>query len=147
MTEFKVTRAHLHRAFVAQNWDLLDKLLEMDSSKINDNALFTDTWGEWWGFLLEAVYNDAVDGVRVLLKHGADRTVGNWGDCIPITPLEAAHDNPVILALLQNERPPEYTRQTDPPLPTSETAEDAKINRQGEIRDQAGLVFPTDGLE
>lgn len=45
MTEFEVTRAHLKGAFDQENWDLLDKLLEIDSTRINDNDLFTDTWG------------------------------------------------------------------------------------------------------
>ncbi|HSQ21161.1 MAG TPA: hypothetical protein VLR92_12425, partial [Blastocatellia bacterium] len=30
MTEFKVTRAHLKGAFDREDWDLLDKLLEID---------------------------------------------------------------------------------------------------------------------
>jgi len=29
MTEFEVTRAHLKNAFDQENWDLLDKLLEI----------------------------------------------------------------------------------------------------------------------
>jgi hypothetical protein len=71
MAEFEVTRAHLKSAFDQENWDLLDKLLEIDCSRINDNTLFTDTWGDWWGMLVEAVYRRSTDAVSVLLKHGA----------------------------------------------------------------------------
>jgi hypothetical protein len=141
MTNFVVTRAHLKSAFDQENWDLLDKLLEIDSSKINDNDLFTDTWGDWWGMLLEAVYNRSVDAVSVLLKHGAQRDVARWGDGIPITALEAAEDKPEILALLRNPEAPVYVRKTDPDLPATESSKETAINRQSEIRDATGLVF------
>ena len=146
MTNFQVTRAHLKNACDAKNWDLLDKLLEISTKHINDNALYTDTWGEWWGLLLQCVYRGHEDGVRVLLKHGADKEVGSWGDCIPISPQEAAADKPAILSLLQAKTRPTYTRQSDPPLPTSESAEDQATNQQGNIRDQTGLVFQTDAF-
>ena len=143
MSAFKVTRAQLKTACDAQNWDLLDKLLELDSSQINDNALYTDTWGLWWGMLLEAVLNGSADGVRVLLKHGAQRDLASWGDGVAQTPLAAAQDRPELLALLQATVPPDYTRTTDPPLPHGESPEEQAINRQGEIRDTTGLVFQT----
>ena len=141
MNHFKVTRAHLKMACDQQNWDLLDKLLEIDNSQINDNALYTDTWGEWWGLLFQAIISDNVEGVKVLLKHGANRSVGNWGDCIPYTPLEIAADKPNILALLENPEKPDYQRKTEPNLPSVESVEEQAINQQGKIRDATGLVF------
>ncbi|MBI3651820.1 MAG: hypothetical protein HY231_12440 [Acidobacteria bacterium] len=144
MSTFNVTRAHLKTACDEKNWDLLDKLLEIDASKINDNALYTDTWGEWWGMLIEAVKENSVEGVSVLLKHGAQPDVASWGDGIPHTAIEIAEDKPEILALLQASEPVEYLRQTDPPLPQGESEEASAINRQGEIREATGLVFQTD---
>lgn len=142
--EFNVTRAHLKTAFAAEQWDLLDKLLEIDNSSINDNALFTDTWGDWWGMLVEAVRRRSVDGVRVLLKHGAQRDLASWGDGVPFTAFEAAEDKPEILALLTSPKPPVYVRQTDPALSEGESAEEQTVHRQGEIRDHTGLVFRID---
>lgn len=147
MTAFNVTRAQLKAACEGRNWDLLDKLLELDPSGINDNALYTDTWGEWWGLLLEAVRIDSADGVRVLLKHGAARDASTWGDCAPCGALEAAKDKPEILALLQSHERPAYVRKTDPPLPADASPEEQTVNRQGEIRDEAGLVFPTQAIQ
>lgn len=147
MNDFKVTRAHLKIACEQQDWDLLDKLLEIDNSSINDTSLYTDTWGEWWGLLFQAILSDSVDGVKVLLKHGAKRHVGNWGDCIPISPKELARDKPEILALLKNRKRPDYQRKTEPPLPKGESAEEQTINRHGKIRDETGLVFPFEGIQ
>lgn len=144
MTQFEVSRAHLKGAFDREDWDLLDKLLEIDCSRINDNSLFTDTWGDWWGMLLEAVYRQSASAVRVLLKHGAQRDLARWGDGIPITALEAAADKPEILALLQNPEPPDYVRRADPELPLAESSQDTAINRQGEIIEATGLAFQTD---
>ncbi len=143
MTAFKITRAHLKTACDEQNWDLLDTLLEQDSSQVDDNALYTDTWGLWWGMLLETVINGSVDGVRVLLKHGAQRDLASWGDGMEQTPLDMAQDKPEILALLQAAEPPGYIRTTDPPLPPGESPEEQAVNRQGAIRDKTGLVFQT----
>lgn len=144
---FRVTRAHLKNACDQRNGDLLDKLLEIDNKLIDDAAFYTDTWGEWWGLLLECVYSSWVDGVRILLKHGADRRQGNWGDCLPITPEEAAAGKPEILQLLTSRERPAYTRQSDPPLPITESEDDRQINRQGQIRDETGLVFQTEAFE
>jgi hypothetical protein len=141
MTDFKVTRGHLKCAVDQENWDLLDKLLEIDNSLINDNSLFTDTWGDWWGMLLEAVYKRSADGVRVLLKHGAQRDLARWGDGMSMTAMEAAEDNPEILALLQNPAPPNFVRKTEPELPSADLSKATSVNRQGEIRDATGLVF------
>lgn len=147
MSQFTVTRAHLKNACDKQNWDLLDKLLEINPKHINDNAFYTDTWGEWWGLLLQCVYRGWEDGVRVLLKHGAKKNVGSWGDCIPTTPLEAAADKPAILALLKAKTRPTYTRRTDPPLPTAASRQDRAVNRQGQVRDASGLVFQVDAFD
>lgn len=147
MTSFTVTRAHLKQACDRRDWDLLDRLLEISAKHINYNAFYTDSWGDWWGLLLHCVYEDEVDGVRVLLKHGAKKHIGRWGDGLPMSPLEAAADKPAILALLKQKARPTYTRQTDPPLPQGETAVDRAINRQGEIHDQTGLVFPPSAFE
>ncbi len=140
---YDVTRAHLKNACDANDWDLLDKLLELSNKHINDTSLYTDTWGEWWGLLFECVRRHQTDGVRVLLKHGADRELGNWGDCIPETPLEyaQAHKQADIIALLTAETPPTYTRQTDPPLPKGLSKQDRSVNRQGRVSQQTGLVF------
>jgi hypothetical protein len=145
---FQVTRAHLKNACDQQNWDLLDKLLEIDASHINDNALFTDTWGSWWGLLFEVVQRNAPDGVRVLLKHGAKRNVGSWGDGLHESPLEVAEGKPAIMALLQEPQRPSYSRRSDPPLPSPEqaTADDRAVNRQGAVRDGTGLIFQTEAF-
>ena len=143
MPDFKVTRAHLKSACDAKNWDLLDKLLEIDASGINDNSLYTDTWGIWWGLLMETARLGATDGVRVLLKHAAKRDLACWGDGIEQTPLEMAQDFPDIVALLTNTQTPGYVRTSDPPLPQGESPDDAAVNRQGEIRDKTGIVFQT----
>lgn len=145
--QFKVTRAHLKTACDQQNWDLLDKLLEIDNSLIDDNSLYTDTWGDWWGMLIETVMVGSVTGVKVLLKHGAARDLASWGDPGGNTPLVAAQDKPEILALLQTVERPDYLRQTDPPLPEGESFAERAVNRQGEIREAAGLVFQTDDLD
>ncbi|WP_027001855.1 hypothetical protein [Hugenholtzia roseola] len=103
----------LRQTIEAQDWDRLDSLLEQDSSLINEKSVYTDTWGEYWGFLLECVYRQQVLGVRILLKHGAKKTVGNWGDCLPTTPLEEAQrlQNQEIIALLQARERPTYQRK------------------------------------
>ena len=72
MTEFSVTRAHLKNACDQRQWDLLDRLLEIDASGIDDKSLFTDTWGSWWGMLLECVMQKQIKGVQVLLARGAE---------------------------------------------------------------------------
>ena len=143
MSDFQVTRAHLKSACDAKNWDLLDKLLEIDASRINDNSLYTDTWGIWWGLLMETARLGAVDGVKVLLKHGAKRDLACWGDGIEQTPLEMAQQFPEIVALLTSTQTPDYVRKTDPPLPQGESPDDAAVNRQGEIRDKTGVLFQT----
>lgn len=142
MPAFRVTRAHLRNAIVAKDADLLDKLLELDATEINDNRLFTDTWGSWWGMLVEAINGNWVDGVKVLLTHKADRNSGIWGDGQTFTPLECAEGREEILALLVNPEPPVYQRHTDPALPESLSAADEKVNRQGETAERTGLVFP-----
>ena len=147
MPAFAVTRAHLIAACNSGNWDLLDKLLEIDNTHINDLAIYTDTWGEWWGLLQEAVRNNTVDGVRVLLKHGAKRDVESWGDGIAHPVLEVAEDKPAILALLQSPAIPAYVRGTDPQLPALESSDDQTVNAQGEIRDRTGIVFQAAALK
>jgi hypothetical protein len=142
MQAFTVTRAQLRAACERQQWDLLDKLLEIDPTHIDDMALFTDTWGGWWGMLCAAVAAGATDGVKVLLKHGARRDVATWGDCVPETALELAREQPEILALLQSDAAPAYVRTTDPPLPAGESVNDQALKRQGAIRDATGLIFP-----
>ncbi|MBX7210202.1 MAG: ankyrin repeat domain-containing protein [Verrucomicrobiaceae bacterium] len=136
----RITRAQLLQACKSSDADLLDKLLEIDASRINDNALFTDTWGSWWGMLVHAISANWIDGVKVLLKHNADRNAGTWGDGQTFTALEHAADNPEILALLQNPERPVYARVTDPPVPDTSPA-DTAVNRQGEVAERTGLVF------
>lgn len=146
-SEFKVTRAHLKNACQKRKWDLLDRLLEIDSKFIDDKSLFTDDWGSWWGMLVEVIRKRSVDGVKVLLKHGANRNIGIWGDGLEQSPEELAAEIPAILALLRAEGRPEYVRKSDPELPTHETARDRAINHQGEVRDRTGLVFPLKKFE
>lgn len=141
MDKYIVTRASLKNAVDNENWDLLDKLLETDNSKINDKALYTDDWGEWWGLLMECVFKNRITGVIILLKHGAKKNVKTWGDCLPVSAVEAASkDSPEILKLLLDTAKPEYTRKTNPELPEL-SENDLKIIRQGEIMDKTGLVF------
>ncbi len=147
MATFNVTRAHLKFACDHRNWDLLDKLLEIDASRIDDNSLYTDTWGSWWGLLMEAARLGAIDGVKVLLKHGAKRDLACWGDGIEQAPLEMAQEFPEIIALLTSPDVPTYVRTTDPPLPQSDSPDDVAVNRQGVIRDKTGIVFQTPNLE
>jgi hypothetical protein len=148
MENLKVTRAHLKNAVEKGNWNLLDKLLEMDASEIDDASLYTDTWGEWWGLLVECIRCQCVEGVKVLLKHGVKKKKGNWGDCIPYTPLEEAEmkKNQIIIDLLKSNERPIYYRKTDPDLPPL-TSKDDLTNKQGEIRDETGLSFPFEGLK
>lgn len=47
-----------------------------------------------------------------------------------------------MLSLLENPERPDYIRRTDPPLPEGITTRDETVNRQGEIADRTGLVFP-----
>ncbi len=137
-----VSRALLKKAVDNQQWDLLDKLLEIDNQHINDTSLYTDTWGEWWGLLYECVQNNQPTGVRILLKHGAKRHQGNWGDCLPMSPLEYAQEKKFqeIMNLLIIKEKPTYQRQTEPEIP-SLNAHDKKVNQQGKTRDETGLVF------
>lgn len=145
--EFKVTRGHLKHAFDQRHWDLLDKLLEIDSSRIDDNSLYTDTWGEWWGMLIEAARIRSVDAVRVLMKHGARSDATSWGDGMPHTAKEAAAGQPEILALLNKVDHAIFVRATDPVLPEAESPAERIVSLQGEISESAGLVFQTEGIK
>lgn len=141
------TRAQLVRAVKTASWDLLDRLLAEDSRHLDDNALFGDDWGDWWGMLLQCVYDDEIEGVRVLLAHGARRDLVRWGDAgyPPHTPLEAALEGrraPAIVALLQDPQRPLYHRGAMTVTAPEPTCRDAALNRQGEIRDETGLIFP-----
>jgi hypothetical protein len=132
-----VSRSQLKAACEQENWDLLDLLLETDATHLNDKALFTDTWGDWWGLLMEVIYRKSLDGLRVLLKHGANRDAGRWGDGIPQSPVEAAEGKPEMISLLQEPARPFFSRQLDPPLPPVDHA----FDELGRIRDDTGLVF------
>lgn len=141
----QITRAHLKDAVERQAWDLLDKLLETDASHIDDNALFTDTWGEWWGLLVHCCARRRLDGVRILMKHGASPDASTWGDCVPRTAREIAEqiEDETFLRLLEGEEEPVYVRKTEPAVPRF--GEEDPVNRAGRIREQAGLVFPPEG--
>ncbi len=140
---FVVTRRHLKDACDAASWDLLDRLLELDRAAIDDDALYTDGWGDHWGLLVECVRQQRVDGVRVLLARGADRSRGSWGDGAAHTPLEVAEGNAPITALLLSATPVVYVRQSEPALPAPSAADDP-LDRQGAVRDRTGLVFPVE---
>jgi hypothetical protein len=45
-----ISRSQLKAACEQENWNLLDLLLETDATHLDDNALFTDTWGDWWAW-------------------------------------------------------------------------------------------------
>ncbi|HRG77438.1 MAG TPA: hypothetical protein PLX69_22955 [Leptospiraceae bacterium] len=45
-----ITRGHLKKAVDTKNWDLLDKLLEIDNTFINDRKYYTDGWEPGMGF-------------------------------------------------------------------------------------------------
>lgn len=139
----KVSRALLKKAMDEQNWDLLDRLLTLDNSAINDKSVYTDTWGEWWGFLYEAILNEQLVAVNILLKHGAKKSVGNWGDCIELSPIELAEEKGLaeIVELLKNPAKAQYEAQKEVEIPSLD-AQDARVNQQGAIRDQTGLIFP-----
>ena len=87
-----MSRALIKQAIEERDWDLLDKLLDNDNSHVNDAKLFTDDWGEWWAPLYECCLGDQVEGVRVLLKHGAKRKQRAWGDGMCSSPLELAEE-------------------------------------------------------
>ncbi len=148
MTNLQITRVHLKNAVDNKDWDLLDKLLEIDNSKINDASIYTDTWGEWWGLLVECIRHEYVDGVKILLKHGVKRKKGNWGDCISYSPLEEAKmkENKEIISLLKHKEKPTYSRKTEPKIPLL-TTKDEIVNQQGKIRDGSGLAFPLEGIK
>jgi len=115
----RVTREQLKQAVIQKNWDLLDRLLEVDSSAINDNSLFQDSWGEWSGLLIQCVTKSQVDGVRILLKHGANPQLATWGEGEHTFPLAVAEKrkNELIYRLLCGLDKPVYQRSSDPPLP------------------------------
>lgn len=143
-----VTRNQLKTAVEKNQWDLLDKLLEIDSTHIDDKSMFTDTWGEWWGMLFECVGKNKVTGVKILLKHGAKRKLGNWGDCLPMTPLELARsqENQELVELLVTKKRPDYQRKTDPTLPEL-TQADALMEKQERVAQETGLRFQVEALE
>lgn len=113
-----MSRGLIVKAIRERNWDLLDKILENDNSHINDAKLFTDDWGEWWAPLYECCLGNQVDGVRVLLKHGAKRKQRAWGDGMCSSPLEVAEEKGYheIVKLLRSKTRPSYQRKTDPEL-------------------------------
>ncbi len=135
------------------NLDLLDLLLEKDDQNINNNSMFTDTWGEWWGLLFQMVLNRSVEGVSLLLKNGAEPPIKNWGDCIEMAPVELAHDlldkaenqkdiNILkdIIELLQNPDSARYIRKTNPPIPEL-TDKERAIDRAADVQANTGLRF------
>jgi hypothetical protein len=143
-----MSRGLLKKAVEEKNWDLLDKLLELDNSHVNDNSMFTDTWGEWWSMLYHCVLHNKVVGVKVLLKHGAKRKQRSWGDGMCLSPKEVAEEKGYhkILSLLQSKARPEYHRKTDPEIP-EETDKERRVNRQREVANETGLVFNPDAFE
>lgn len=143
-----MSRGLLKKAVEESNWDLLDKLLEMDHSLVNDNSMFTDGWGEWWSMLYHCSALGEVDGVKVLLKHGAKRKLSAWGDGLCLSPKEIAKENGhhEIVRLLQSKARPEYQRKTEPEIP-AETEQERVVSRQREVADQTGLMFQTEAFD
>ncbi|MCC5945268.1 MAG: hypothetical protein JJT94_10055 [Bernardetiaceae bacterium] len=140
----QITVAHLKKAVDARDADLLDKMLSINKSQINYKSAYTDSWGEWWGFLMEAVLNSWEDGVRVLLKHGAKRKQGAWGDGLNMTPIEVAEEknNQNILKLLKTQAKLTYERKTDPEIPPLDE-QSRRINEAQRIANETGLMFQT----
>lgn len=138
----KVSRAKLVYAVDENDWDLLDLLLENDKNFINDNALFTDDWGSWWGMLFECVRQNKPEGVKVLLKHGAKKSVREWGDGFQRSPLELAEEkkNKEIIDLLTGKTKAEYTRKADVTIP-DKLLRESEMDAQDELRNKTGLVF------
>jgi hypothetical protein len=133
---FVVTRRHLRDACDAKQWDLLDRLLEMDKRAIDDDALYGED-GDHWGLLVECIRNKDEDGVTVLLARGADRTIGIWGDGASYAPVEVAEGQAGILALLAKDEVA-YVRKAEPELP----APDDTLDPETVIRSKVGLVLP-----
>ena len=136
------------KAIGERNWDLLDKLLEIDNSHVNDAKLFTDDWGEWWAPLYECCLSNQVDGVRVLLKHGAKRKQRAWGDGMCSSPLEVAEEKGYheIVKLLKSNSRPSYERISDPPIPPP-TEDDLALQRQSDVAERTGLAFPLENFK
>ncbi len=143
-----VPRGWLKRAVEQKNWALLDKLLEQDNSQVNDNRMFTDTWGEWWSMLFECVRLKQLTGIKILLKHGADPNLQSWGDCLPKSPLELAQEtsHQAMLEFLTGKTQATYERDHDPELPEL-TERDHAIEAQARIAAESGLVFQVDYLD
>lgn len=62
------TRAQFIHAVKTSSWDLLDLLLEEGSSQMDDNVLFTDGRGDWWGLLVqwkENAVERSLHGLRI----------------------------------------------------------------------------------
>ena len=143
-----VSRALIKQAIEERDWDLLDKLLDNDNSHVNDAKLFTDDWGEWWAPLYECCLGDQVEGVRVLLMHGAKRKQRAWGDGMCSSPLELAEEKGYheIVELLRSKSRPTYVRTSDPPIPPL-TNDDSALHGQSEITEKTGLVFPLENFK
>jgi exopolysaccharide biosynthesis protein len=138
-----ITRGHLKKAVDTKNWDLLDKLLELDKTFINDRKYYTDGWGAWYGLLIECIHQESIDCVKVLVNHGVDKTLGVWGDCEEVDPIQFARDRKQdeILVILESNSIPLYTRATNPDIPDLDEKENT-VNRRADIADKTGLVFP-----
>lgn len=146
----RVARAHVVRAIESRDWDLLDQLLEQDPKHAKDRSLFTDTWGEWWGGLVECVRKGHTDGVRVMLKHGAKPTDSNWGDCCVESAIDIARERlpggHPIRELLERRMPATYSRHGDRALPEL-SERDRLMERQAEVAAATGLQFQVDAFE
>jgi exopolysaccharide biosynthesis protein len=138
-----ITRGHLKKAVDTKHWDLLDKMLEIDKTFINDRKYYTDGWGAWYGLLIECIHKESLDGVKVLIKHGVDKTLGVWGDCEEVDPIQFAKERKQgeILVILESDASVSYERKTNPAIPDLDDKENI-VNRRGDIADSTGLVFP-----
>jgi hypothetical protein len=139
----KITRGHLKKAVDEKNWDLLDKILSIDKSFLDDRRYYTDGWGTWYGLLIECIRQSSLEGVKILIKHGVDKTLGVWGDCNEMDPIQFAREqNEVdILNLLTSDSIPVYIRTTDPIIPDL-TEKESIVDKRIDIADSTGLVFP-----
>ena len=144
--QFTVERHHLKNACQNSQWDLLDKLLELDNSLVNDNSMFSDSWGQYWGMLYELILRNEVEGIQVLLKHDANPREKSWGDGMNLSCLELAEGKVDILRILKSKgnRSALYTRTSEPEWPMLKSKSDEEFNRKGRLKDKYGLVFPTD---
>jgi hypothetical protein len=141
----KINRIHLKKALDEKNWDLLDLLLEIDNSNINDPSYYSDTWGSYWGLLVECIFHREFQGILILLNHGIDKEIGVWGDGPRVSALEIAKEKKMfdVIDLLNSTNIPKFLRASNPPIPDLNVREKI-IDDKFKTNIKNGVVFPLD---